>query len=133
MDKKDRKLFSTNEYEKRILQIVFLAAGAPVFVVVGFFYCLFSDLVYTYLTSGMADRFLNQFLILSVIVLLYYFLLVGIIAYNFVHKLVGAFPRILRELDERVQGKTKSHLRLRQGDYAKALVDRINALLDKLP
>ena len=133
MEKKDRKLFSANEYERGILQLVFLSAGIPVLVVVGFFYCLFSDLVYAYLNSGLADHFLSQFLILSLIILLYYFLFVGIIAYNFVHRLVGAFPRVLRELDERINTNVRTHIRLRKGDYAKELVDRINALIDKLP
>ena len=133
MNKIYRRPFSTNPYEKKILNIVFLSAGMPVLIVVGVFYCLFSDLVYTYLNSGMADHFLYQFLILSIIILLYYFLFVGIIAYRFIHRLVGAFPRVLRELDERIAGKSRAHIHLRQGDYARELVNRINALIDKLP
>ncbi len=133
MDKKSRKPFSTNTYERKIFKIVFLSAGIPVFIVVGFFYCLFSDLVYTYLNSGMADHFIYQFLVLSIIILVYYFLFVGIIAYRFIPKFVGAIPRIIKELGDAVDGKSKAHISVRDGDYIQKLIGRINDLIDKLP
>ena len=132
MNRKNRVPFSTNPYERKILKIVFLSAIFPVLIVIGFFYCLFSDLIYTYLNSTMADHSLYQFFILSIIILLYYFLFLSIIAYYFVHKLVGVFPRIFRELDEKIAGKSRSPIYVRKGDYVKGLTGRINSLLDKL-
>ncbi len=133
MSVKDRRIFSINPYEKRMLLVVFLSASIPILVVIGFFYSMFSDLLYTYLNSGLADHFLAQFFLLSIIIIVYYFIFVGIIAYRFIHRLVGPFPRILRELDERISGKSRSRIYLRQGDYAKELVNRLNALIEKLP
>ena len=133
MQKIDRKIFKTNPYERRILKITFLSAGIPVFGVIGIYYYLYSDLLFNNLNNNMANQFLRQFLILSLFILAFYFLFVGIIAYNFSHKLAGAFPRILRELDERINTKVRTHIRLRKGDYAKELIARINLLIDKLP
>jgi H+/Cl- antiporter ClcA len=128
---KGRRPFSLNQYERKILNIVFLAAGIPVFLVIGFFYCMFSDLVYTYLNTGLAGHFLDQFLVLSLILILYYFLFVAIVAYSFAHRLVGALPRVIRELDQKIAGKSKSHIQVRKDDYVKELIDRINMLIDK--
>ena len=131
-DLKQRKPFSVNIFEAKILKIILISAGIPVFLVVGFFYSMFSDLVYTYINSGLAQHFLDQFFILSLILIVYYFLFVAILAYRFAHRLVGAFPRIIRELDEKISGKSKEHIRLRKDDYAKELIDRVNKLIDKL-
>ena len=130
---KNRRIFTINPYERKMLLVVFFSASVPIVLVVGFFYSVFSDLLYTYMNSGLAGQFLRQFSIDSVIILVYYFLIVGIIAYRFIHKLVGPFPRILKELDEKIAGKSRSLIYLRQGDYAKELVSRLNALIEKLP
>ncbi len=60
-------------------------------------------------------------------------LLAGWWAYHISHRLVGPLGRLYRELDERIAGKTKAHIRFRKGDYICELADKINALLDKLP
>ena len=133
MQKKDRRIFSTNEFERKILWVIILSVAIPILIVLGFIYSIFGDFVYTYLNSGFADQVLYQFFSISVILLAYYFLFVGIIAYHFVHQLCGSFPRVLREMDERIEGKTRSHIYLRRGDFAKELVTRINAMIDKLP
>lgn len=133
MSKKVRSPFSTSPFERKILAVIFLSVGIPVTIVLLFLYSMFSDLIYTYLSLEKESNFLHQFLRLSVIILVYYFIFVGVIAYGFIHKLIGAFPRLLRELDERIQGKSKTHIHLRQGDYGQKLIDRINSLIDKLP
>jgi len=133
MPKKDRRIFSTNNFEKKILGVIFFSVAIPVLIVIGFVYSIFGDFVYTYLNSGFADKILYQFFTISLILLAYYFLFVGIIAYYFVHQLCGSFPRVLKEIDERVAGKSRSHIYLRRGDFARELVGRINAMIDKLP
>lgn len=133
VEKEIRRPFSLNEFEGRILRIVLLSAGLPVLLVVGFFYCMFSDLIYTYLNTGLAQHFLDQFFILSLLLIMGYFLLVALLAYRFAHHLVGAFPRILREIDGCIAGKSKKHIHVRKDDYGKELVDRVNQLIDKIP
>lgn len=62
------------------------------------------------------------------------FLLVIVWAYTITNKLVGAFDRILKELDEVIAGKQKRHLSVRKGDeLAEEVVRRINLLIDRLP
>lgn len=133
MNKRIRWPFSTSPFEQKILAVIFLSAGIPVTIVLLFLYSMFSDLIYVYLTLERGRYFFNQFLFLSAVLLAYYFAFVGIVAYGFIHRLVGALPRVLRELDERIQGKSKSHIHVRKGDYIQKLIDRINALIDKLP
>ncbi|MFH1360789.1 MAG: hypothetical protein ABIJ41_07155 [Candidatus Omnitrophota bacterium] len=133
MDRQGRRLFSRNEYENKILAIVFIAASFPVILVIAFFYCIFNDLVYNHLQTSIASQFLHQLMVLTVILLFFYFLFVGMLAYYFAHKLVGAFPRVIKEMDERIQGKTKTHILVRRGDYIKDFVNRVNALIDKIP
>ena len=128
-----RKPFIVNQFETKILKIVFASAGIPVFIVIGLLYSMFSDLVYTYLNSGMASHFLDEFFILSCFLIVGYFICVGLIAYRFSHRLVGAFPRILRELDEVVSGGSRNHIHIRKDDYAHELIERVNKLIDKLP
>ncbi len=132
MDKKSRNFLAINPFEKKILKIVLLSAVIPIFIVMGFFYCLFSDLVYSYLKSNMGDQFLRQFFTLTVVMLVYYFIFLGIVAYYFVHKIAGPLPRIFRELDRVIAGNSRSHISLRRGDSLKELVSRINILIDKL-
>ncbi len=133
MERRRLPPFVTNTYERRILKMIFLSTGIPVIVVAGFYYSLFNDLICAYLRYDLASHFLKQFVILSIFVLLLYFIFVGLISYKHVHRFVGSYPRVLRELDEKIQRKTKQHIYLRKGDYAKELIERINKLLDQLP
>ena len=128
-----RKPFMINQFEGKILKIVFASAGIPVFIVIGFLYSMFSDLVFTYLNSGMASHFLGEFFVLSCLLIVGYFVCVGLIAYRFSHRLVGAFPRILKELDGVVAGSSRNHIHIRKDDYAQELIERVNKLIDKLP
>ena len=48
--------------------------------------------------------------------------------------LVGAFERVLRELDEVIEGKRKSGINVRKNDgLAKELLDRVNTIIGKIP
>ena len=133
MQKKDRRIFVLNQYERKILWIIFVSVAIPVIFVIGFVYSIFGDFIYTYLSSGFADQLLHQFFVISILIMAYYFLFVAIIGYFFVHRLCGSFPRILRDLDDRIAGKSRAHIYLRQGDFAKELVSRINVMIDRLP
>ena len=105
----------------------------PFLIVSGFFYTMFNDLVYSYLKTNLAVPFLRQFLVLAIIVFLCYLFFVGLFAYQFVHQFFGALPRIFRELDEKIHGKSKTPILLRKNDYGQELIKKINALIEKLP
>ena len=133
MQYKGRRLFSTNPIERKVLCIVFASALIPVLVVVAFFYAFFYDVIYGYLKSGLADHFIRRFLGTAVYILALYFIGVGSVAYHFVHRVFGAFPRILKELDCILTGEHRRPIKLRSGDYGQEIVTRINALIQRLP
>ena len=63
-------------------------------------------------------------------------LFLGIIirAYKVTNQLVGAFERLLRELDGIIATNEKRHVSAREGDeLAGDVVKRINILIDKIP
>jgi len=55
-----------------------------------------------------------------------------IFAFKVTHRIIGPFDRIVRELDEYIEGKKEGHIIIRKTDKFWPLVDRINKLLDKL-
>ena len=75
---------------------------------------------------------LHRFFILSIILFFYYSFFIGVITYFFVRRLLGALPRVLAELDDRISGKSKGPIALRKGDYGKELIDRVNILIEKI-
>ncbi len=54
-----------------------------------------------------------------------------ILAYKVTHQLLGPFARILRELDDRLDGVKTGPIVIRQSDKFTPLVTRINKLLEK--
>ena len=132
MNNQKRMPFATNSFERRILGVVFVSTLIPIILVMGFFYILLHDLIDAYLRIDLARHFLQQFIILSLIVLAYYFVLVAVISYRFVHRLFGAYPRILKELDQVLAGLSKRRISLREGDYGRELIKRVNTLIERL-
>jgi len=55
-----------------------------------------------------------------------------IFAHKITHKIIGPFNRIIRELDEYIEGKKVGRIVIRKTDKFLPLVERINKLLDKL-
>ncbi len=54
--------------------------------------------------------------------------------YKISNKLVGPYERVLKELDDILAGKRKDKIGTRPGDTMfEGLLERINALIDKLP
>ena len=133
MGKMSRKLFSTNKFERKVLTIIMVSVSIPIFIVIAFFYMLFYDVIYGYLQSGLADHFIHRFLNMAIIILCSFFFGVGMLSYRLVHRLLGSFPRISRELDDIISGKHKNKICLRDDDFGKELIDRVNVLIDKLP
>lgn len=130
MASKKRNLYNPTKYEKKVLLTIFLFATVPVLLVIVFFFALFSDIIYSYIGSGLADHFLDRFLILALLIFLYYILFTRMV-FRFTNRLAGAYERLLRELDEIIEGTRKAHLHLRKDDYAQELIARVNKLIDK--
>ena len=125
--------FMTNRQEREILKLIFLSSAIPIIAVTGFYYSLFNDLICAYLRYDLASPFLKQFFVLTIVVLIAYFVLLGLFSYRSVHRFVGAYPRVLNDLDETIKQKSKKRIALRKGDYAKELIDLINKLIEQLP
>lgn len=127
-----RSIKNANPCERRILRAIFLFAALPVILILLLFYGLFSDLIYTYIETDLSGRFLDRFIMLSALILFYYIIFARMV-FRFVNRIFGPYNRILRELDQIISGESRRPLRLRENDYAKELVDRINKLIENLP
>lgn len=131
MNDKKRSLYKPTLYERKILGVIFLFATVPAVLVIVFFFALFSDLIYSYIRSGLAGHFLDRFLVVGTLLILYYIILARVV-FRFTNRLAGAYQRLLRELDEIIAGTRKAHFHLRKDDYAQELITRINKLIDRL-
>ncbi len=131
-----RKQFFANELHKELFLTIFLAALVPAGVTALSIYFLIFNFVaeqmafpdqiaYTLLPA--AQKVLNVLLILmpfSIFVILWF-------AHKVAHAMVGPFDRLVRELDEHLQGSRQGYIILRKNDKFRPLVDKINLLLDK--
>ena len=126
-----RNIYNVNPYEKKILHAIFIYATLPILFIITIFYFIFSDLIYEYAASGLTQRFPQQFLILAGLIVLYYLIFARFV-FQHVNRLAGFYPRILKELDKVIEGASTQDFHLREGDYAKELVDRINKIIHKL-
>ena len=133
MEHEKRKPFQANPYEKKFMKIIFISAAIPFCVLMAIFYAMFHNLIYEYLNLSLLKNFIRQFTILAIIAFMYYFIFVGLIAYHYAHRMFGALPRVLREFDELLQGGRKRSIKLRDKDFGKELVEKINVLIEKLP
>ena len=79
-------------------------------------------------------RFLNEWGILASFFIWCLFILILLWSYAVSRDLVGAFERILRDLDDIIAGREQKHLYARKNDaLANALLKRLNTLVDLLP
>ncbi len=59
-------------------------------------------------------------------------LIILALTYKISHKIIGPFDRIVRELDECIEGKKEGPIVIRKDDKFQPLVEKINKLLDKI-
>ncbi len=126
--------FKANRFQKPIIDLILYPAIISSTIL--FFYILYFqyEVISTFSspTKNVEAISLKAFFIFGLLVLSFG----GIIlwAYKVSCNLVGAFERILRELDDILAGKGKRHIRARKEDeLANELLKRVNALIDKLP
>ena len=131
-----KKYLHTNTFQRRILWLA---------IVPSLIFCIFITISILELYREM-DDFMKYFskpavfsmiekwglLIISALWLLFVFIIVWV--FNVSGKLVGAFGRIIRELDEFIDGKEIKRIKARRkDDLANELLKRINILIKNLP
>ena len=126
-----RSLFNKNPYEKKILQVVFLLSALPVILIILLFLALFSDLIYNYIHTDLSQHFMDRILMFSALILLYYIIFVRLI-FGLVHRMFGAYERVLKELDAMIAGGKCHPLHLRKNDFGQDILLRVNKLIQRL-
>lgn len=135
--KNRRRQFFANKMHRNLLLLIFLASLLPAIIVaIGLYYLIFSITasefgipeIIAYNIIPAAKKVTKILLAIAPISIL----LILIFAYKITHKIIGPFDRIVRELDESMEGKREGPIILRKNDKFLPLVERINKLLDKI-
>ena len=133
LNKKSRNIFkSSNKYQD---QIIFLVYFPTVFTFLAFILIVFIGNPFMahamlHATSSHIGNLLSQFSSLIVLVICLFFFLSLVAAFIISNSLVGAFERIIRELDEIIAGGPRKFIVSRPKDTLSAdLLKRINVLV----
>ena len=129
-----KRFFRANQYQKRIIALAFI----PVIIIIVFTWIIMEVFyramigVILYQSSAEAVRMINQWS--GIIFVGFLAVLIGTIFWSFSVSLnlVGAFERIIRELDELIDNKSNKTLKARpKDDLANELLKRINVLIEQ--
>ena len=123
-------------FEKKLLLLIFASAVIPTAIVAAILYYLIFNLLAWQIGIPEAIAYnlipvvrkINLIILISLPII---FLLIWMVALELSHKISGPLFRLERELEERIAGKGHGHIRLRPKDELKALVDKLNKLLNK--
>lgn len=130
---KRKHAFPTNKYQKRVLMLAFVPIVIVYVAVVAFITFFKQELMNVMLQDSPAAglQFLIKWHIGAIFVLAVIFIIILIWAYRVSANLVGAFERVLTELDEVIAGRTQRKIKARaKDDLANALLHRINHLIE---
>ena len=132
-NKKNRKFFcTTNKYQERIVLLAFLPSLLIFLAFSGIFFLMASETmaVFFHGQSSSLENFVSQWSSWIVAVLCVVFVLALVFAFVFSHNLVGAFSRIIAELDEIIAGRSQKPITARPADeLANELLKRVNVLI----
>ncbi len=135
--KNRRKMLFANKLHRNIFLLVFFASLVPATLVTfSIYYLIFNIMAeqfvfpeaIAYSIIPATEKVTSIILTATPISIL----LILIIAHKIAHRIVGPFDRIIRELDERIEGKTNTPITVRDNDKFLPLVERINKLLNKI-
>jgi nitrogen fixation/metabolism regulation signal transduction histidine kinase len=137
MKKNKRRMIIANKLHRDILMMVFFASLLPALIIaVCLYFLIFNVTAYQVgFPETIAYNILPAARIVSTILFIsapFSILLILILAHRLTHRIVGPFDRIIRELDECIEGKKHEHIILRKNDKFNPLVERINKLIDKI-
>ena len=127
-----RKTFSRiNRFQRPIINIVIVTSFVAIILELCIAYLYFDNTVINPLKEMSPLKILVLIILIEVPLIFY---LVIVWAYKVSSHLVGAFERVLAELDNVLAGKGKKHIHARKGDdLAEELLKRINTLIDRIP
>ena len=130
-----RRYFFANQMHKELFWIVCGAAVIPTVITAIFLYYLIFNI--TTEEIGIpesiaahvipAAKQVSAILWVTVPIVIAFIL---VVAHKLSHRIVGPFDRIIREMDEHIQGRRSGTIKLRDNDRLNPLVDRINVLLN---
>jgi len=132
-----RKKIFANDLHKQIFVMVFLSALIPTIIVsVCMFYLIFNITAAQFgIPEAIAYNIIPAAKKVTAIILITAPIVILVIlgfAYKITHSIVGPFDRIIRELNECLEGKKEACIAVRKTDKFRPLVERLNNLLDKL-
>lgn len=133
---KRSRLFA-NKLHKDMFCLIFFAMIVPTLVTaVGLFYLIFNI---TADQMGFPEAIAQNVIpaanrVVRILAVVTPVVIAGVlfVAYKLTHQIVGPFDRIVREINESVEGKKTSPISLRKNDKFWPLVQSVNKLLDKV-
>ncbi|MBU1853210.1 MAG: hypothetical protein KJ957_04115 [Candidatus Omnitrophica bacterium] len=137
MNKKNkRKMIFANKIHREIFLLILMASLLPSLIITFSLYYLIFGVTATQFAfpEAIAYNIIPAARKVRMILLASFptsILLILTLAYKITHRIIGPFDRIIRELDECIEGKKERHIRVRKTDKFWPLVDKINKLLDK--
>ncbi|MFQ5681214.1 MAG: hypothetical protein ACE5GG_04100 [Candidatus Omnitrophota bacterium] len=128
-----RRRFFSNSLQRELFFLVLAAAIIPAVIVgIGLYYLIFNIIagefmlpeIIAYNIIPAAKKVAFVLIVLAPLSIL----IISVIAHRASYRMVGPFDRILREMDEYIQGRRKSPIILRKKDKFQPLVERINKI-----
>jgi len=135
--KQRRRIIFANKMHRNLFLLFLLASLLPAIIVtICLYYLIFSVMANQFVfPEAIAYNIIPAAKKVTIILLIAAPVSISIIiifAFKVTHRIIGPFDRIVRELDEYIEGKKEGHIIIRKTDKFWPLVDRINKLLDKL-
>jgi len=136
MENKRKKKFLGTSFQKKLLLLIFASAIIPTAIVAtALYYLIFNLLAWQIgIPEAIAYNLIPVLRKINLIILVslpIVFFLVWLIALELSHRISGPLFRLERELDERIAGKGHGQIKLRPKDELRAIVDKINKLINK--
>ena len=131
-----RKFVFANKLHRQIFLLVSLAALVPTTIVtIGLYYVIFGIFANEVaIPESIAYNIIPAAKKVALVISIATPVVIGImvfLSWKISHTIIGPFDRIVRELDERIEGKIIGHILIRKSDKFWPLVERINKLIDK--
>jgi hypothetical protein len=134
-NKRKAKYIGTS-LQKNVLYLVFLAAIVPAFILGAALYYLIFNMLAEQLGIPEAIAYnllpvVQKVNLIIVIVLPISILFIWFLALELSHRIAGPLFRLEKDLDEVISGSKKEHIKIRQKDELRPLVERINKLINR--
>ena len=126
-------ILRANKYERQIIDRIALAFLIIISILAACIFYIYTDFTNRIIEPMAAISMLKITVVVVLMIVPFLFLLFTIWFYKIANSLVGAFERVIRELDQIIATKEKKHIFVRKGDDLPAeLIQRINTLIDRM-